>query len=422
MYHPTIIAIQRGQLERQLSKAIPHGLIEYTPEEVHEYNDGMRGLFDKKGNVSRPLTNRESAFITNERILTKINWRYWGERYCTVNLAGQALGPLFPLWESQELILRKIGDIQLGRWESGHPDGILADILKARQMGASTLVEAIIAHRLTTHGNVNGLLASDVPDNSAFLYDMFERIVDHLPWYLRPTIAERVKNDEMVFATGSRLMMGASVSTRGAEKVTRTGQSQKGQLGRGKTIAVSHLSEIATWRNPSQIDTSLEPGIPYSPFTLNLKESTAQGRGPRNWWYMDWQLAKAGKSRSAAIFIGWYAEKKKYWLPCPSDWIPSADTFAHARRIEDTSPRWMGGVVYHPTKEQLYWYETKRKEKAEKDQLEEFLQEYPADDEEAFQMAGKSVFPVLLRERVKNQARPFNGMVEIRPNRDMGMV
>lgn len=421
MYSQQLVNLRIAQVERTLRSTLPGGgLREYTVPEVQTFLHGFRDLFDKKGNKTRELSPRESAFVQNERILGKLSWRYFAERYWTVNLAGQAIGPLFPLWESQNLILEELGRLEWERYEAGYPDGLIANVLKARQLGASTLVESFIGHRLATHSHVNGLLASDVPDNSNFLYDMFERGIDYLPWYMKPTITERVKNDEMVFGTGSRLMMGASKSTRGAESMNQKGT--KGQLGRGKTVSIVHLSELATWVNPSQIDSALEPGIPKSPMTLWIKESTAQGRGPHNWWYMDWQLAKSNTSRSAAIFIGWYAEKEKYWLPYPASWTPSDETLKHAERIAETSPRWMHGRRYQCTKEQLYWYERTRAEKAAKDQLEDFLQEYPADDEEAFQLSGKSVFKVLLRERIRTQARPLLGMIDVQSRREMGAV
>lgn len=422
MFSRQLVNLRRHHVEQQFRAFLPQGLREYTPAEVLDYRDGMRDLFDKKGTKTRELRPDEQSFILNEQILGKIDYRYWAERYSAANLAGQTIGPLFPLWESQELILQKLGELEWSRYQSNHPDGVVALCLKARQMGASTLIESIIAHRTTTHSHTISLLASDVPDNSNYLYDMFERVVDNLPWYMLPTITERVKNDEMVFKTGSRLMMGASKSTRGADKSESGQGGRKGQLGRGKTPSVVHLSELATWTNPGQIDTALAPGIPRTPMTFWVKESTAQGKGPHNWWYMDWQSAKAGKSRAVAIFIGWYMEKNKYWLPYPTGWTPSPETLTHARRIEETSPRWMNGKVYTCTKEQLYWYETERAEKTSKDMLEDFLQEYPADDEEAFQLSGKSVFPILLRERVKSQARPLTGLVEIRSNRELGMV
>lgn len=421
MYSPFLVDLRRRQVESHFRKVLPQGLCEFAPGEVLIYRDRMKDLFDKHGEQTRPLARDEQVFILNEQLLGKIDYRYWAERYSTANLAGQVLGPLFPLWESQELIIEGLGEVEEEHFKAGHPDGVIADILKARQLGASTLIESMVAHRTTTHSHVIALLASDVPDNSNYLYDMYERVVDNLPWYMRPSITERVKNDEMVFGTGSRLMMGASKSTRGADKMGAS-DGKKGQLGRGKTVSLVHQTELATWTNPGQIDTALAPGIPVTPMTFWVKESTAQGRGKGNWWYMDWLLAKAGRSRTKAIFIPWYAERTKYWLPFPSGWTPNTETLAHARRIEETSPRWMRGRVYRPSREQLYWYERERGERQAKDKLEEFLQEYPADDEEAFQMSGSSVFKVLLRERVKAQARPLNGLVEIRTNRELGMV
>lgn len=427
MYSPSLVAIARGKIERTLAEQLPRGLREYSVAEVQEFNEvRFRGLFkdrDKFKNPIQPtrdLTREEQAFVLNERILGKIDWRYFAERYCTINLAGQTLGPLFPLWESQAVFLSYIADIERENADTGYPDGICIDVLKARQMGLSTMSESIIAHRLVTHGQVNGLLASDVPDNSNFLYDMFERVVDNLPWYMRPTITERVKNDEMVFGTQSRLMMAASKSTRGADRSENSGAGKKGQIGRGKTLSLVHLSEIATWTNPGQIDTSLEPGIPITPFTFWVLESTAQGMGSKNWWYQDWQLAKGGKSRRRAVFIGWYMEPSKYSLPASGGWVPSAETLSVAKRIEETSPRWMKGRAYRPTRDQLFWYEKTRAEKTAKGKLEEFLQEYPADDEEAFQMSGRTIFGALIRERVKAQGKGLHGLVSVQPHREMG--
>ncbi len=298
---------------------------------------------------------------------------------------------------------------------------MLIDILKARQLGASTLCSSILCHRTTTHPHTFGLLASDVPDNSAFLYDMYERQLDHLPWWMKPTVVERVKNDEIVYDTGSRLFVGASKSTRGADKLKRGSiEGKKGQLGRGRTVAVAHLSEIATWTNPQQIDSSFLPTVPYSPAVFVAKESTAQGWGPRNYWCQDFQIAKTGRGRFRAIFIPWYAEPTKYCLPAPLSWSPSDETLAHARRAEEYGPRWMHRTV-SLTRDQLYWYETARAEADAKDLLSDFLQEFPADDEEAFQMAGHSIFTVKVIERIKAQSRPVIGMVDVRSNRQLGV-
>jgi hypothetical protein len=250
---------------------------------------------------------------------------------------------------------------------------------------------------------------------------MYERQLDHLPWWMKPGIVERVKNDEIVYDTDSRLFVGASKSTRGADKTRRDSvDGKKGQLGRGRTVAVFHLSEIATWTNPQQIDSSFLPTVPYSPVVWGAKESTAQGWGPKNFWYQDWELSKAGKSRFQAVFIPWWAESTKYRLPAPLSWSPSDETLAHARRAEEYGPRWVHRPV-QLTRDQLFWYETVRAESEAKDLLAEFLQEYPSDDEEAFQMSGRSIFSVKTIERIKAQARSPIGCVEIKPNRQLGV-
>lgn len=421
MYSSQLVAIRRAQVERQLAQDLPVGLVEYSTNQVKAFQHRLSDVFDDKGRQQREPTTEEWAFIRNEQILGKIDYRYFAERYWMISIAAQAVGPLFPLWETQQLALDRIAALEWDRYEAKHPDGVIADVLKDRQVGFSTLASSMIGHRIVCFGNINGLIASDVPESSANLWDMLERGIDNLPWYMKPQILERTKNDEMVFATQSRVMMGASKSTRGQNKVDKSGVSAKGQLGRGRTLSAVHLSELPTWTNPDQIDTALSPGIPQSPLTLWLNESTAQGKGPHNWWYMEWQHAKAGKSRAMAIFLPWYLEKSRHWLPTPIEWSPNTDTLSHARRIVETSPRWCQGKPYHPTREQLYWYETAREVATAKDQLEAFLQEHPADDEEAFQFSGKSVFSTLVRERVKAQRRPLIGMVEIAPHRELGI-
>ena len=682
MYSQTIIDRDRAEIEAAYPDRFPRGLLDIPPASIPGWRARLSDVFNDKGEQLRVLSPEELYFVRSEVSHSRIDFAYWAERYSTINIDASTIGPLFPLWASQRLILDEIGRIQKDRTESDYPDGIIVDILKARQLGAcldpatqvltadlhwvpldeidvgqsvvaveemprggrgagrrmlttivearrdiydeayelvfdtgvrviatanhrfltrnrggvdtrwrtvgkmvvgehirfvtkpwgasdyedgglggmldgegsgrakpaggaewcisqvygpvydrlteyfeargyasfheeqpdkriaetsskfgsrpvgkvsvarmdelfrllgqtrptrfidahwwdgkelpgkrngfgwaeiveikplgrrrmidlqtgaktfiaeglvshnSTLCSSILCHRTTTHPHTFGLLASDVPDNSAFLYDMYERQLDHLPWWMLPGIDERVKNDEIVFSTGSRLFVGASKSTRGADKLRRDSvDGRKGQLGRGRTIAVAHLSEMATWTNPTQVDFSFMPTVPYSPVVFVAKESTAQGWGPRNWWYTDWQLAKGGKGRTRAIFIPWYAEPSKYRLPAPLSWSPDDDTLAHARRAETLGPRWLHKAV-SLTRDQLFWYQNAREEADAKDLLGEFLQEFPADDEEAFQMSGRSIFTVKVIERIKAQARPICGMVDIRPNRQLGI-
>lgn len=421
MYHPHIVARRRAAVERALAEVIPHGLHEYSVDEVREFTEQrFANLFDKRGEQTRPLTPEEAEFVLNEQLLGKIDFKYFGERYCQISVGGQSVGSLFPLFESQQMILDEFGRIEKERADDDHPDGIITNILKDRQQGISTLSIAINFHRTVTHASLNSLIASDVPSSTSNLWDMYERMLLGLPWYLRPTVNEQTKNDEIVYATGTRVLAGWSKSTRGADKSSRTAtDGVKGQLGRGRTSAIVHLSELATWTNPGQIDTALEPGIPVTPMTFWVKESTAQGRGTKNWWYNEWQLAKSGKSRATPVFIPCFATKTKNTLPPPLDWVPSSDTLKVARRYEETGPRWMHKPV-RATRGQLYWYERARAVAEEKNQLAEFIQEHPVDDDEAFQYSGQTqVLKADVLARLRNSARPVGSLVEVLPQRDV---
>lgn len=412
MYDPRVVAKRREQVEALFKTTFPKGLRSYSVAETVEYRERLSTIWGKKGQQVRELTHEEQAFIANEQVMGKIDYRYWAERYSTINVAGQALGPMFPLMESQQLILGEMGRIEWDRFDSGHPDGVLFLVLKARQLGCSTLMGSLIAHRSTTHAHTLGLIASDVPDSAAFLFDMYERNIDHLPWYLRPTITERVKNDEMVYATGSHVFVGASKSTRGGQ------EGKRGQIGRGKTLSIGHLSEISTWEAAAQnIDTALMPAVPMTPRTLLGMESTAKGKGPANYWHQAWVTAKNGLGRFVPIFIPWYAERNKYRLPPPAGWEPNKDTRAMAARAETYGPRWLHKPVVL-TRDQLYWWEWKRADMKSKDQLADFMEEYPSDDDEAFQHSGRSVFDVEVRERVRTGAKSYR-VLDIKSYRDL---
>ncbi len=388
----------------EVRSVFPSGEIpRLSVEKAWGWRDYLERLRDEKGGLIRELTAEENRIVIGERLLTRCDFRYWGERYCQISLEARALAPLYPLWESQEVILRRIGEMELDSWEGRRKDGLHANILKARQLGASTLSQALLCHRTTSYAHTISLLASDVPDSSDHLFDMQERMIDHLPWYLKPTITERVKNNEIVYATGSRVLWGAGKSTRGQSKV-KHGQvgGAKGQLGRGKTVALCHLSELSSWDEPDQIDDALLPAMPKGPYTLSLFESTAKGR--HNWWHKHWLAAKAGSATPnfRNIFIPWYAEPGRYSMPCPPGWVPAAETLAHARRAQVMGPRWLGHKV-ELTKEQLVWYQASREYFTAKGKLKKFLEEYAADDEECFQHGGQSIFSVEVLDRLQQQ-------------------
>lgn len=406
MYSPAVIAAREAVLIQQFSAALPDGRLDrYPVSHCHAMRTHLDTIWDPdKRQATRGFSQDEQTFVLNEQLLTKIDYPYWAERYCWINYEGQALRPMYPLWESQALILGELARQEEQRWRTGHPDGLLFNCLKGRQLGASTFTQSCLAHRVLTHGHVRTIIASDVPQNSGSegLFGMLELVVEKTPWWLKPREKFHTKDKHIMWENGSRVIVESGKSMKGG--LQDEGQT-KGQIGRSKTFSAGHLSEIATWERPEQINNSLLPAIPRTPRTFLGRESTSQGRN--NYWHLEWKLAESGEDpRFFNVFIPWYAERSKYWLPYPDTWIPSDTTLAFARRAQEHGPRYMHRAV-SLAKEQLYWYELHYKAAQAREELFRFLSEYPSEPEEAFQNSGRSIFSLETQTRVANQGRPL---------------
>lgn len=389
----------------------PKPLRAYTVPEVEEWTQRLSDVVGKKGQRLRGLAEEEQGFIINELVLTKASFAYWAERYCYINVEGVGVERLYPLWDSQKLLLEEIASQELRNFEGEKEDGILVNCLKARQLGASTFGGGLVGHRASTQNNLQGLIASDVPGPSGagYLFGMFERVIDHLPWFLSPDVTDRVKDTEIAFDGGTHVWVGAGKSMKGTE-------GRRGQLGRGKTLSLLQLSELSTWDDPGQIDDALMPTVPRHPRTLAYFESTAKGRN--NWWHRQWKKSVEGVGRFLPIFIPWYAEPTKYRMKAPEGWEPAQTTVAHAEKARLEGPRWCHRPV-ELTREQLYWYEKTRAEFEADDNLTLFLEEYAANPEEAFQYSGKSIFSSVIQQRIQDQMKPLRMVMEVAPMREI---
>lgn len=411
MFHPTICAQTLRRLEDSFQPGfeVQHNSVAKVDEMVHRL-DEVRG---SKGKLTRQLDDEEARFMVNERLLVQSSFEYWATRYAMINVGGARLGRMHPFLDTQKFILSKLAEAELAVREGGIHDGILCNLLKgARQVGGSTFAEAVAAYRTTTEEHLFGLIAADDPNTSAFMFDIYERIVENLPWWLSPKVEEHVKNAEMKFDTECHVWVGSGKSTRGTE-------GQRGQLGRGKTLGFVHLSELSTWESAqiAQIRGSLLPTLHRLPTTFVFLESTAKGR--HNWWHSHWKASRDDRTRfKVNVFIPWYVEPR-YSLPAPPEWVPAPATLAHAKHCEETSPSYLGRQ-YSLTKDQLRWYEVTRESYEAEDDLKTFIEEFGSvTDDECFQHSGRSVFGTKVQQRVRDQARPLLAQLEIVPMRQV---
>ena len=64
-------------------------------------------------------------------------------------------------------------------------------IIKARQLGCSTLIEGLIAWRSMYFPNTNAMVVSHVPRHASYLFGIMLHIYDQLPWWMKPMISSR---------------------------------------------------------------------------------------------------------------------------------------------------------------------------------------------------------------------------------------
>jgi len=229
---------------------------------------------------------------------------------------------------------------------------IRALVLKGRQQGCSTYVEARFFWRTVWAQGVRTFILTHEDVATANLFEMVQRFLHHLPPELRPSVnAQNAK--ELLFEA---LDSGYKVGTAGNKSV-----------GRSATVQLFHGSEVAFWPNAQEHAAGVLQTVPNDPGTEVILESTANGIG--NFFHEQWQLATRGESEYRAIFVPWYWQDE------------------YARPVEEFSPSVEDRdyqSAYQLRDEQLAWRHFKLIEIGET----RFQQEYPANAIEAFQTSG----------------------------------
>lgn len=243
--------------------------------------------------------------------------------------------------------------------EAGRPVRFI--ILKARQMGLSTVIEAMIFWYTATHKNISATIVAHLDDASRNIYEMFRRYYDNALPMFQPKTKYNTKKDLTFEVLGSTIM---------------TGSAESKEIGRSRTNQILHNSEVAFWPNGQELVAGLMQTVPMRPNTMVFHESTANGIG--GYFYETWQAAKIGDSTFKPLFYAWY-DADEYQLPCPATFVPSS----RGQEIKDK---------YKLTNDQVFWYETKLREFG--NDTDRMRQEYPSNDMEAFIASGRPRFDI----------------------------
>jgi len=261
-------------------------------------------------------------------------------------------------------IQKQIIDYVITCLETNQPIRMI--VLKARQEGVSTVVEALIYWYTATHKNVSSKIVSHDRESAYNLYSMFQRYYENSHDFFKPSTKYRTKND-LMFNNEENTGLNSSISISSAEN---TG------TGRGLTIHWLHASEVAMWHNGAEILAGLLQTVPLLPNTAIFLESTANGVG--DFFYNTWQAAKENKSIFKPFFFGWH-EHTDYQI--------------YTEPLEDkTEDEIALQKTYQLTDAQIAWRRLKVKEFAGNE--DKFHQEYPINEGEAFLASGRPRFNI----------------------------
>lgn len=241
-------------------------------------------------------------------------------------------------------------------------------VLKARQLGISTITEAMFFWLCFIVPNYRALVIAHEIEASQNLLAMTD-----LFWHTSPFFdlynTKYLSRNDVVWR-----------ETRSSMRISTAGKKGTAGVGRSTTTHAVHASEVGFWDNPETIMLGLNQAIPQSPGTAVILESTANGRG--NYFHRQWNEATIGRSEYTPLFFPWWKhpEYRASELGLAYKTLGKLDE-------DEKILRRLGVDDNH-----LAWRRWAIPNKADGD-LTKFMQEYPASPEEAFIASGQNVFP-----------------------------
>lgn len=268
-------------------------------------------------------------------------------------------------------------------------------ILKARQMGFSTLTEAMIFHRTVTREMVQSLIVAHQEDSTANLFTMSRLYYECLPDLIRPM--KKASNAQELLFENPTKNPEEKKREPGLRSRIRCATAGGRGIGRSDTLQNVHLSEFAFWPGRKRVTfAGIMQAVPDLPETMVIIESTANGFDEFKDMWDDAVEAwnKGERDGIIPVFFAWW-EMPEYRRKVSPDFVPTAEE----EKLKE---------IYHLDNEQLAWRRWCIKTNCGGD-VSLFKQEYPASPDEAFIMSGACVFNsdavVLQRERVRKLPR-----------------
>lgn len=252
---------------------------------------------------------------------------------------------------------------------------VRALVLKGRQQGCSTYVQARFYWKVTHNRGQRAFILTHLEDASRNIYGIAKRFFDNCPEDFRPqaTLSNR---REMAFGG---LDSGYHVAT-----------ARSSGVGRSDTVQFFHGSEVAYWQNAREHVFGVFQSVPETDNTEIILESTSAGR--QGFFFEMCEAARNRESDYIFIFTPWFWQQEYRKTP-PAGFVPAPDEAAEMQE-------------HGLDAAQVYW---RRGKIAELGAIEAFRREYPATPDEAFAADRQGALwtrAVIERNRVSGKELP----------------
>ena len=306
--------------------------------------------------------------VQQERLRIVEDFEFWCARCVKIQDKTTCRSVPFVLNRPQ----RKLLAVMEEQRTAGEPVRVI--LLKARQWGASTMVQMYMAWmQMVRHKGWNSLICAHKQSTSKGIKRMYNLMLRHYPQELLDD------GEAMCFRKLEGQPNVQQIEAR--ECLVITGSSRSEDAVRGFDISMAHLSEVAFWKdsamhNPDDVVRSVCGSVVLKADSVIVLASTANGVG--DYFHAEWLRAKAGSSDKVPVFVAWH-EIGIYRQPVEDPQALWKDMGEYEHKL------WDDGC----TLEQICWYRNKRLEYRT---AELMMSEFPSSASEAFSTSGHHVF------------------------------
>jgi hypothetical protein len=398
---------------------------EHSIDEVDEFNEYIEDIVDiektkttrnyfwnlksKRLNGKAPTAKRIEwlkRWRQNEKFLCFSDAEYFVTRYARIRNVKEAIIRLE--YRKAQILFHKL----LAKYDDRQV-AIQLFVLKARQVGISTIVAMYFLHRILFRTNVHAIMASAQVPQSDKLAKMVWTTWEKLPFWLPPPQTV-MKEREPQWANGGALSIQAG--------------SQDVGIAQGSTPTCIHLSEIGEYKTPKKtIEEGVFPAAHQTDalfFVLEGTGSTASAWQKEKWEYYKTHWGHGGRFRT--LFIPPCCADDIYphadWLrgnPMPEGWPRQAieetkrmknrgELFVRSTDYlaEELGTRWSMGREY------MWYWQCGYQEAVASHSEKTYLSQNAITDDDAFQSKFDPVFndetiEITTKGRQKNYAAYF---------------